>query len=433
MFVFAVTNLPTFFFQAVSHQLIQQNNNKNYIMDDLDMEEDFDFGGLTLGEFPRSTSNLTDVLHLSDSLSAASLSDQSSVAQAQQAQQAQAVSTSNTTLSTTVTAPPSGEQEGPTPDNGPWAKLPSANADDINPYLPGVTAQKLDAMAMDPYHIFKSAPPQSGDSPFSIPPPPSSSSSTLSSKNQKDKNKDRKQDERTDDGGTKDKIPAWMLADPELKPTTTDLGWVTTTTATSQKDDGLGWGDPGTFGGFGYSGADLSTTVDSNALFGFSSYPTYESLSFANAIAEEQHRKHTILASGGAYDPFSSCSSNLSGADGGGQTRTTREGGFARFGNTVRGDGQIAPVFGRRPSSSLGSGSSGSGVDGGSGNEHGFTWDNQDQRKSLAAVTGSEQQGQAQWQAWRSSGGPTQGVPDLDQLMDEDDLEDDPFDEPQIK
>lgn len=396
------------------------------------MEEDFDFGGLTLGEFPKSgTSHSTDVLHLSDSLSAASLSDQSSAAQAQLAQQqAQAVSASNTTPSTTVTAPPSGEREGPTPDNGPWAKLPSADAGDINPYLPGVTAQKLDAMAMDPYHIFKSAPPQSRDSPFSIPPP---SSSTSSSKDQKDKGKDRKQDERTDDGGKKDKIPAWMLADPELKPTTTDLDWTTTTTTTSQKDDELGWGDPGTFGGFGYSGADLSTTVDSNALFGFSSYPTYESLSFANAIAEEQHRKHTILASGGTYDPFSSSSSNSSGTDSGGQTRTTREGGFARFGNTVRGDGQIAPVFGRRLSSSLGSGSSGSGVDGGLGNEHGFTWDSQDQRKNLTAVAGSEQQGQAQWQTWRSRGGPTQGIPDLDQLMDEDDLEDDPFDEPLIK
>ena len=373
------------------------------------MEEDFDFGGLTLGEFPRSsTSHSTDVLHLSDSLSVTSLSDQSSAAQAQQAQQAQAVSTSSTTPSTTVTALPSEEREGSTPDNGPWAKLPSADAGDINPYLPGVTAQKLDAMAMDPYHIFKSAPPQAGDSPFSIPPP---SSSTSSSQDQKDKDKDRKQDERADDGDKKDKIPEWMLADPELKPTTTDLGWTPTTTTTSQKDDELGWGDPGTFGGFGYSGADLSTTVDSNALFGFSSYPTYESLSFANAIAEEQHRKHTILASGGTYDPFSSSSSNSSGADGGGQTRTTREGGFARFGNTVRGDGQIAPVFGRRPSSSLSSGASGSGVDGGSGNEHGFTWDNQDQRKSLTPAAGSEQQGQAQWQTWRSRGGPTQGVP----------------------
>ncbi|KAK5809105.1 hypothetical protein F5H01DRAFT_382458 [Linnemannia elongata] len=396
-------------------------------MDDLDMEEEFDFGGLTLGEFPRSSiSHPTDVLHLSDSLSAASLSDQSSAAQALQAQQAQAVSTSNTTPLSAVTASGSGEGDEPTPDNGPWAKLPSADAGDINPYLPGVTAQKLDAMAMDPYHIFKSAPPQSGDSPFSIPPP-------SSSQDQKDKDKDRKQDARTDDGIKKDKIPDWMLADPELKPTTTDLGWTTTTTTTSQKDDGLGWGDPGTFGGFGYSGADLSTTVDSNALFGFSSYPTYESLSFANAIAEEQHRKHTILASGGTYDPFSSSSSNSSGADGGGQTRTTREGGFARFGNTVRGDGQIAPVFGRRPSSSFGSGSSGSGIGGGSGNEHGFTWDNKDQRKSPTAAAGSEQQGQAQWQTWRSRGGPTQGVPDLDQLMDEDDLEDDPFDEPQIK
>ncbi|KAF8925894.1 hypothetical protein BGZ47_002990 [Haplosporangium gracile] len=397
-------------------------------MDDFDMEEDFDFGSLTLGEFPRSsTSQSTEVLHLSDSLSAATLSDQSSAVQAQQAQ-AQASNTNPTTALNIATTPTSGEGGGEdaTSDNGPWAKLPSAGAGDINPYLPGVTAQKLDAMAMDPHHVFKSAPPQSGDSPFSIP-PPSSSSASSRDQQQKDKDKGRKQDEKTDDD-KKDKIPDWMLADPELKPIT-DLDWSTTTMATSQKDDSLGWGDPGTFGGLGYSGADLSTTVDSNALFGFSSYPTYETLSFANAIAEEQHRKHTILASGEPYNPFSSSSSS-SGGGGSGQTRTTREGGFARFGNTVRGDGQIAPVFGRRPSSSLASGSSGSGADVGSSNEHGFTWDKQDQRKNL--TTGSEQQQQPQWQTWRSSGFSPQGVPDLDQLMDED-LEDDPFDEPQIK
>ncbi|KAF9147108.1 hypothetical protein BG015_011308 [Linnemannia schmuckeri] len=400
-------------------------------MEDFDMEEDFDFGSLTLGESPRSSiSPSTEVLDLSDSLSATTLSDQSSAVQAQQAQ-AQTSNTNPTTALTTATTTISGEgerggEEGATPDNGPWAKLPSSGAGDINPYLPGVTAQKLDAMAMDPHHVFKSAPPHSGDLPFSIPPPSSSSSSSSREQQQKDKDKNRIQDEKTDDG-KKDKIPDWMLADPEFKPTT-DFDWITTTMTTSQKDDSLGWGDPGTFGGFGYSGADLSTTVDSNALFGFSSYPTYETLSFANAIAEEQHRKHTILASGGAYDPFSSSSSSSGGGE---QTRTTREGGFARFGNTVRGDGQIAPVFGRRPSSSLTSGSSGSGTDVGSSNDHGFTWDKQDQRKSLTA--GSEQRHKPQWQTWRTSGSTPQGVPDLDQLMDEDLEEDDPFEEPQIK
>jgi hypothetical protein len=404
-------------------------------MDDLDMEEDFDFGSLTLGEFPRSsTTPSTEVSHLSDSLSAATLSDQSSAAQAQQAQTQS--STNSSSDLTAVTTLNSGEEEGgggggggegTTPDNGPWAKLPSAGSDDFNPYLPGITAQKLDAMAMDPHHVFKSAPPQSGESPFSIP-PPSSATQSQDQQQQKGKDKDREKDDTSE--GNKDKIPDWMLADPELKPTTTDIGWGTTTTALSsmQKDDSLGWGDPGTFGGFGYSGADLSTTVDSNALFGFSSYPTYENLSFANAIADEQHRKNTLLASGDTYDPFSSSSSSD------GQTRTMREGGFARFGNTVRGDGQIAPVFGRRPSSSLGvSGSSSSGeaaiVIGSNNNDHGFTWDNQDQRKSLTASSQQQEQ-QPQWQ-WRSSG-PSQGLPDLDQLMDED-LEEDPFDESEIK
>lgn len=400
------------------------------------MEEDFDFGGLTLGEFPRSgTTQSVEVSHLSDSLLAATLSDQSSAAQAQQAQaqaQAQVSSTNSSSAVTAVTTPNSrggeGGEEGTTPDNGPWAKLPSVGAEDFNPYLPGVTAQKLDAMAMDPHHVFKSAPSQSGDSPFSIP-PPSSTTQSQDQQQQKDKNNDRKQDDKTD--MNKDKIPDWMLADPELKPTTTDIGWGTTTMAltSSQKDDSLGWGDPGMFGGFGYSGADLSTTVDSNALFGFSSYPTYENLSFANAIADEQHRKNTLLASGGAYDDFSSPSSSSDG-----QTRTTREGGFARFGNSVRGDGQIAPVFGRRLSSSLGgSGSSSSGetaaVVGSNNNDHGFTWDNQSQRKSLTASSQQQEQ-QPQWQ-WRSSG-PSRGLPDLDQPMDED-LEDDPFDEPEIK
>ncbi|KAG0275769.1 hypothetical protein BGZ96_003622 [Linnemannia gamsii] len=399
-------------------------------MDDLDMEENFDFGGLTLGEFPRTSATPSaEVSHLSDSLSAASLSDQSSAAQAQ----ALVSSTNSSSALTTVTTPNSreggdGGGEGTTPDNGPWAKLPSAGSEDFNPYLPGVTAQKLDAMAMDPHHVFRSAPPQSGDSPFSIP-PPSSATHSQDEQQQKDKDKDRKQDDKTDKN--KDKIPDWMLADPELKPTTTDIGWGTTTTASSstQKDDSLGWGDPGTFGGFGYSGADLSTTVDSNALFGFSSYPTYENLSFANAIADEQHRKNTLLASGDTYDAFLS-SSSLSD----GQTRTTREGGFARFGNTVRGDGQIAPVFGRRPSSSLGgSGSSSSGeaaamIDS-NNNDHGFTWDNRNQRKSVTASSQQQEQ-QPQWQ-WRSSG-PSRGLPGLDQLMDED-LDEDPFDEPEIK
>ncbi|KAG0270831.1 hypothetical protein BGZ95_001442, partial [Linnemannia exigua] len=415
-------------------------------MDDLDMEEDFDFGNLTLGEFPQgSTPQSSEVLHLSDSLSAATLSDQ----QAQeQVQAASTTSTASSTSITTVTTPTS-ERE-PTPDNGPWAKLPSTSGE-INPYLPGVTAQKLDAMAMDPHHIFKSAPPQSSSSSsfsYSIPPADSQAQQQQQRKSQKDKDTTQDGDEGS---GGKDKIPDWMLADPELKPTT-HLGWGTTTTSiattnTSQNDDdSLGWGDAGIFGSPGYSGADLSTTVDSNALFGFSSYPTYESLSIANAIAEEQHRKHTILASGGTYDPFSSSSSSSFGE--GGHART-REGGFARFGNTVRGDGQIAPVFGRRPSlvSSSSSGS-GSGVTTmttttttttATNDEHGFTWDNKDQRKRLTDSQNQEQQ--HQWQTWRSNALPQQSGQgqqhlDLDQSMDEDlEEDDDPFDElsPQIK
>ncbi|KAK3841250.1 MAG: hypothetical protein J3R72DRAFT_157559 [Linnemannia gamsii] len=416
-------------------------------MDDLDMDEDFDFGNLTLGEFPRdSTSQSSEVLHLSDSLSAATLSDQQAQAQAQ-TQAVSATSTGSSTSITTVTTPTS---EGePTPDNGPWAKLPSAS-EEINPYLPGVTAQKLDAMAMDPHHVFKSAPPQSSSSSsFSISIPPEDSQAQQHQQRKSQKDKDATQD--GDDGSSgKDTIPAWMLADPELKPTT-HLGWTTTTTTTTttgtsqDEDNSLGWGDVGIFGASGYSGADLSTTVDSNAIFGFSSYPTYESLSIANAIAEEQHRKHTILASGGTYDPFSSSSSSSSGE--GGHSRM-KEGGFARFGNTVRGDGQIAPVFGRRPSLvALSSSGSGSGatttttttMTTSTSDEHDFTWDNKDQRKGLAGS--QNQQQQQQWQTWRSNAPPQQSgqgqqLLDLDQSMDEDlEEEDDPFDElsPQIK
>ncbi|KAF9114133.1 hypothetical protein BGW39_003482 [Mortierella sp. 14UC] len=403
-------------------------------MDDLNMDEDFDFANLTLGEFPRGgTSHSSEVLHLSDSLSAATLSDQSSAAQQAQAQATSITSVTSSTSVTAITTSTSGE--GPTPDNGPWAKLPSA-FEEINPYLPGVTAQKLDAMAMDPHHVFKSAPPQSSSSSlsFSIPPEDSQTQQQQQQqgKSQKDNDKDAKQGS-DDSGGGKDKIPAWMLADPELKPTT-DLGWSTATTSTTQNGDSQGWGDTGIFGAPGYTGEDLSTTMDSNALFGFSSYPTYESLSIANAIAEEQHRKHTILASGGTYDPLSSSSSS----SGEGHSRM-REGGFARFGNTVRGDGQIAPVFGRIPSL-LASGSSGS--ESGAttattlnlSDEQGFTWDTKDQRQSL---TGSQHQHQQhrQWQTWRSSASQQSGQGqqlDLDQDMDEDD---DPFDElsPKIK
>ncbi|KAF9080110.1 hypothetical protein BGX23_002642 [Mortierella sp. AD031] len=389
-------------------------------MDDRDMEEDFDFGALTLGEFPRSSSlpQPSDVLQLSSSLSVATLSDQSSAAAAT------TTTTSTGSSAPTITAT---ETINQTPDNGPWAQLPSAT--EVNPYLPGMDARKLDAMAMDPHHVFKSAQTPS-PFPFTVPP-----AQAEDEKSQQEKAKKQQQD--VDE---KDKIPEWMLADPELKPTT-HFSWSTTTTSTTDTttaktdDDLLGWGDPNMFDGELFNGQDLSTTVDSNAVFGFSSFPTYGTLPIANAIAEEQHRRNTILATG--WDPASSSSSS-------GESHTrTREGGFARFGNTVRGDGQVAPVFGRRPSLVSGSGygldesattttTSSGGVFGSSSNDHGFTWDNQDQRRSLMMGSSQQQhpehQHQHQWQTWRSSGSQTGH--DMDQLMDED-LEDDPFSEHQ--
>ncbi|KAF9920174.1 hypothetical protein FBU30_010041 [Linnemannia zychae] len=380
-----------------------------YIMNDHDMEEDFDFGGLTLGEFPRDqTTQSSDVLHLTDSLSTATLLDKNSTSQDQAGTHSQIGSTTIATDSTpnptsSIASPTSLASStstlGPTPDNGPWAKLPSESGE-INPFLPGVTAQKLDAMAMDPYHVFKSAPPNSG---YSIPQPATTSSS------QKQQEQDQDENVQRQDVSSEDKIPNWMLEDPELKPTT-HLDWTTTTSfsPTHENDD---WGSPGSFAGIGgfADNSNLSTTVDSNALFGFSSFPTYESLPIANAIAEEEYRKHTLLAaSEGGYDPFSSYSTNNETSE----ASRTQEGGFARYGNMSRGDREHVLTFGQNISS-LDSGST-------VNQDHDFVWDSKDHRTGL---TGS--QPHSQWQIWRpnnvpSSGATIQVLDDLDEDLTED-------------
>ncbi|KAF9404238.1 hypothetical protein BGZ94_004277 [Podila epigama] len=183
-------------------------------------------------------------------------------------------------------------------NNTPWATLPS-NLAELNPYQPGMDAQKLDAMALDPNHVFKSS---TMSFPLREPSPPTQAADTTES----DK---------------KESIPEWMLADPEMTP-----NWTNTSTGSTT------WNDSSTLN-WSSSGPDLQTTVDSNALFGFPSYPTFENLPISNVIADEVHRRNTEEA--GISD---SITTSLS-------TQKTREGGFARFGNSVRGDGTVAPSF----------------------------------------------------------------------------------------
>ncbi|GJJ74293.1 hypothetical protein EMPS_06651 [Entomortierella parvispora] len=178
-------------------------------------------------------------------------------------------------------------------DNGPWAKIPPSSSRIVDPYQPGITAQKLDAMAADPHHVFRSSQ-TPFPFPFTVPPspplnaspttaangvtsgssvPPTPSTSTSSSRGAT-LSKDSQSDEKD---LANDKIPAWMLEDPKLVP-----NWTPTTVTHDQTAD-EDWA----------SLQDRSTTVDSAALFGFTSFPSYESLSIANAISEEQHRRQS--------------------------------------------------------------------------------------------------------------------------------------------
>ncbi|KAG0029890.1 hypothetical protein BGZ81_003327 [Podila clonocystis] len=189
-------------------------------------------------------------------------------------------------------------------DSGPWAKLPSALAE-MNPYQPGVNAQKLDAMAMDPNHVFKSS---------SISFPLTEPVTTSPSKEDSDK---------APGADKEDQIPDWMLADPDMVP-----NWMRNSHSTSATEsEVLNWSS---------SGLDLSTTVDANSLFGFSSHPTFETLAISDVIASElQRRQSEDESTSGSTSTSTSTSASK-----------TREGGFARFDNKSQRDGAIAPTFG---------------------------------------------------------------------------------------
>ncbi|KAF9317370.1 hypothetical protein BG003_000827 [Podila horticola] len=239
-----------------------------------------------------------------------------------------------------------------TDNSGPWAKLPSTLAE-MNPYQLGVNAQKLDAMAMDPNHVFKSS---SISFPLTEPITTTSSSKEDSSK--------------APEGDKEDQIPDWMLADPEMVP-----NWMRNahTASAAAEAEVLNWSS---------CGPDLSTTVDANSLFGFSSHPTFETLAISGAIASElQHRQSENESSSGSTFTTTSTTS----------ATKMREGGFARFSNTVRGDEAIAPTFGsseaQRGSASQQGSSSASGGGGGGG----APWQ-----------TGSG----SSWHTWRTNSAP---------------------------
>ncbi|KAF9273536.1 hypothetical protein BGZ68_001418 [Mortierella alpina] len=259
-------------------------------MDDHNMDADFDFAGLSIEE---PEDRLQSMFARSFNVDT-------------QQENALAVSA--------ISSIPLDHASTATPDNGPWAKLPSTS--EINPYLPGITAQKLDAMAADPNHVFKSS-----QTPFPFPftVPPGSESSADSSTTVGDKDKDKEME--SEDKDKEEKIPEWMLKDPDMTAVPTWSQKDASAPGFSSKDFALDWS----------SSTDMSTAVDSNALFGFSSFPTYEALPISNVIAEEQQRR-------------------MYGSEPGLQTNTTSststaEGGFAKYGSAHQAG---TPVFGDR-------------------------------------------------------------------------------------
>ncbi|KAF8986030.1 hypothetical protein BGZ46_010447 [Entomortierella lignicola] len=315
-------------------------------MNDLEMDEAFDFKALSLDEpEDRLTKAFEESFHVGIN---------------QEQQQKQTVSSSaipHSARESLAETFPANSESGDettstteTPDNGPWAKIPTGSE---NPFQPGITAEKLDAMAIDPNHVFKSS---QTPNPFPFTEIPQASTSKAGSEfngatrgtetssfNEKIKAEPSGLPAQDD----QDKVPAWMLADPELTP---QPGWgprdATGPTFTSQ-DFTLDWS----------SNADHSTAVDSNVLFGFSSYPTYESLSISNVIADEQYKR---IGNG-----FEASSSEL------------EQGGFAKYGSQDTGGAQ---TFGYR----------------GSTNDHQIS----------ATATNPSLTDSQQWQNWRS--GPNQ-------------------------
>ena len=210
-----------------------------------------------------------------------------------------------------------------TPDNGPWAKIPPPS--DVHPFQPGVTAEKLDAMAMDSNHVFKSA---SAPFPFPFTVPPSTTTTTTTTAttttttdatlgSSMDVSNVTTENADATRSVIKENIPEWMLEDPEL---VAQIGWDIKDTSGpnfSSKDFTLDWANS----------SDISTMIDSNIMFGFSSYPTYETLPISSAIAEEHYRRSTGDAFNHPVSP------------------TTAGDGFAKYGT---GDGMGAVFFGHK-------------------------------------------------------------------------------------
>lgn len=275
-------------------------------------------------------------------------------------------------------------KETETPDNGPWAKLPTPGK--IHPFLPGITAEKFDAMAMDPNHVFKSAQTPLSFS-FTTPPSTSDTTSTAFTSEQgsvgsvarKGKTEDRVTNLEIRD----DEIPEWMLEDPELVP---QRGWNVTDTSDppfTSRDFTLDWG----------SSDDISTMVDSNIIFGISSYPTYESLPISSVITEEQYRRSTGLDPP-ADDPSSPTS-----------------GGFAKYGQM----GADALFFGYQSETNV------TGVA-----DTGPLQDSQSAAPNPISSSSPPKFDQQQWGTWRSAPGQVQDL-DLDLDLDVSDAESPPF------
>ncbi|KAF9431708.1 hypothetical protein BGZ76_011800 [Entomortierella beljakovae] len=323
-------------------------------MDDLDMDQAFDFKTLSLDD---PDEQLRKTLEHSLNLDAD-----------QEPWQTSAIphSTNEVQPYSAATVLPESEEQSPieVPDNGPWARLPTGK--EVHPFQPGVTAEKLDAMALNPNHMFKSA---QTPFPYSVPTPeagPSGSKSTnqtnpVSAKGNEKTGQNNNQNEQ-------DKIPEWMLEDPELVEQPQWSLKDTTGPNFSSQDFALDWSSSG----------DLSTTIDSNVLFGFSSYPTYESLAISSTIAEEQHRRVT---GSGFNNPTSP---------------TSNDGGFAKYVSSNASGLTNSTAFGFKGLSS-----------------DSTTTDNQ--------ASGSVKPNALQWQNWRSA--PSDHI-DLD--LDLDDFDDDP-------
>ncbi|KAK3816575.1 MAG: hypothetical protein J3Q66DRAFT_388704 [Benniella sp.] len=353
-------------------------------MNDQDMDDAFDFKGLTLdAPEERLQKAFEQSFHLSSQQAQESAAPPPPLSLTLSEDSKQGVAMENTHGQKAETTA--------TPDNGPWAKIPSPS--DVHPFQPGVTAEKLDAMAMDPNHVFKSAP---APFPFTVPPSTTTTTTTSTTTIATDATlgSDVSMVKTENEGATrsviKENIPEWMLEDPEL---VAQIGWDIKDTSGpnfTSKDFTLDWANS----------SDISTMIDSNIMFGFSSYPTYETLPISSVIAEEHYRRSTGDAFNHPVSP------------------TTTGDGFAKYGT---GDGMGAVFFGHKSPT----------------NESlltdpGILWGEQStttttttttvpsglfSSSSSSSTTPMDKLQHQQWQTWRSAPGPARDL-DLEADLD---------------